>query len=229
MTRPLLGPRNRATRLPTVLPNHPRAGNALTRATGKLALKLTGWTFEGVLPDESRLVMVVAPHTSAWDFPLGVAARAALGLRIRYLGKHTLFRPPFGWLMRWLGGIPVVRHSRQDVVRQVAERFRDSEQLFLALSPEGTRRRVERWKTGFWHIARSACVPILPIGLDFATRTIRIGTIVVGFKSLTESETAIEHKGAGKRARSVALLLQSFCERNLLLLHPVTPVVSNAV
>jgi len=178
MTETLLGPRNRRTRLPAVLPSHPVGGNALTRWTGRIAMRLSGWTIAGDLPDLSRLVIIVAPHTSAWDLPIGIAARAALGLRIRYLGKHTLFRPPLGWLMRWLGGIPVVRTSRREVVRQVADRFRSSERMFLALSPEGTRRRVERWRTGFWHIAQGADVPILPVGLDYATRTIRIGSPV---------------------------------------------------
>ena len=202
MSSPLLGPRNQNLCLPPVRPNHPKGGNVLTRWTGRIAMRLAGWRFEGELPDVSRLVIVVAPHTSAWDFPVGVAARAALGLRIRYLGKHTLFRPPFGWIMRWLGGIPVVRHSRNAIVDQVAERFRASDRLFLALSPEGTRRRVERWKTGFWYIARAAGVPILPIGLDFGTRSIRIGEPVEAGDDIDASMSSLRdwfHDVRGRR------------------------------
>lgn len=178
-------------RVPARLPSHPRGGNALTRAFGRLALRLSGWTFDGDLPDEHKLVIVVAPHTSNWDFPVGVMARASLGIGISYLGKHTLFRPPLGWVMRWLGGIPVHRTSSQDIVRQVAERFRAAERMFLALSPEGTRRKVEHWRTGFWHIAREAGVKILPVGLDFPSRSIRIGTPVTAGDDLDASLAAL--------------------------------------
>jgi 1-acyl-sn-glycerol-3-phosphate acyltransferase len=136
---------------------------------------LGGWRFEGRLPDVGRLVIIVAPHTSSWDFVIGIAAKIALGIRIRFLGKHTLFRPPLGWLMRALGGIPVRRETSTETVQRVVDQFAAADRMILALSPEGTRRKVERWRSGFWHIAHGAGVPILPVGLDFATRSIRIG------------------------------------------------------
>jgi 1-acyl-sn-glycerol-3-phosphate acyltransferase len=159
--------------VPTALPT---SGNLVTRGIGRLALRaLGGWTFRGRLPDLARFVIIVAPHTSSWDFVIGVAAKLALGLRIGYLGKHTLFRPPLGWLMRALGGIPVHRRTSTETVQQVVDRFAVEPRMVLALSPEGTRRKVERWRTGFWHIAHGADVPIVPVGLDFPTHTIRIG------------------------------------------------------
>lgn len=154
----------------------PSCGNGLTRGFGRAILwVLGGWRVEGRMPDVRRLVLIVGPHTSSWDFVIGIAAKIALGLRIRFLGKHTLFRPPLGWLMRWFGGIPVRRETSTETVQQVIEQFAIEEQLFLALSPEGTRRKVERWRSGFWHIAHGAGVPILPVGIDYSTRSIRVG------------------------------------------------------
>lgn len=164
------------TGMPAVPTALPTSGNFVTRGIGRLALRaLGGWAFRGHLPDLARFVIIVAPHTSSWDFVIGVAAKLALGLRIGYLGKHTLFRPPLGWLMRALGGIPVHRRTSTETVQQVVDRFATERQMVLALSPEGTRRKVERWRSGFWHIAHGAGVPIVPVGLDFPTRTIRIG------------------------------------------------------
>ena len=154
----------------------PSCGNGLTRGFGRAILwVLGGWRVEGHLPDLRHLVLIVGPHTSSWDFVIGIAAKIALGLRIRFLGKQTLFRPPLGWLMRWFGGIPVRRETSTETVQQVIEQFAIEEQLFLALSPEGTRRKVERWRSGFWHIARGAGVPILPVGIDYSTHSVRVG------------------------------------------------------
>ena len=133
-----------------------------------------GWRFEGEVPDRPKLVVVVAPHTSNWDFVVGLAADFALGLRIRFIGKDTLFGPPLGWFLRWAGGIPVDRAAPEGVIEAAARSFREESQLFLALAPEGTRRRVERWKTGFWRIARAAGVPVWPVALDWSRRVVRL-------------------------------------------------------
>ncbi|MGH8518963.1 MAG: 1-acyl-sn-glycerol-3-phosphate acyltransferase, partial [Panacagrimonas sp.] len=111
-----------------------------------------------------------------WDFVIGIAAKFALRLRVLFLGKDTLFRFPLGPLMRGLGGLPVDRSASHDVVSGIVDAFGSRERLILALAPEGTRKRVERWRTGFYHIAHGANVPILPVALDWGTRTIRIGT-----------------------------------------------------
>ncbi len=128
-----------------------------------------------MLPDVSKVVIIVAPHTTNWDFVVGIAAKFALGLRASWLGKHTLFRPPFGGLMRWLGGIPVDRSRPNDVVARSVEQFAEMERMVLGISPEGTRKAVPRWKTGFYRIAQGAGVPIVPVAFDWSRRVLAIG------------------------------------------------------
>lgn len=98
----------------------------------------------------------------------------ALGLRVRFLGKDALFRPPLGWLMRWFGGMPVVRESPQGAVAQVVEMIEAESAVFLAITPAGTRSSVAPWRSGFYHIAHAARVPILPIAFDGERRAIRL-------------------------------------------------------
>src|SRR4051812_28698982 len=161
--------------LPTVGENVPRSGGSIGQAIGMLTLRLLGWRIEGDIPDVARMVAIVAPHTSNWDFVVGLAARYALRLDASWLGKHTLFRPPFGWIMRWWGGIAVDRTASHDVVSQTVAEFSSRERVFLVITPEGTRKQVSRWRTGFWHIAKGAGVPILPIVFNWGERVIRIG------------------------------------------------------
>jgi 1-acyl-sn-glycerol-3-phosphate acyltransferase len=150
----------------------PARGNAATIGLGRLALRLGGWRVEGEFPDTPKAVIIVAPHTSNWDFVWGFSIKLALGLRASFLGKHTLFWGPAGPLLRWLGGIPVDRKVAQSVVEQTADAFRASERLYLAVAPEGTRKRVSHWKSGFYRIAVEADVPILPVSLDYRNRVI---------------------------------------------------------
>lgn len=140
-------------------------------------MRVTGWGFEGNFPDLPRLVIAVAPHTSNWDFVHGAAAMFALDLKVAFIGKHTLFVWPFSLFFRWMGGIPVDRSAAHGVVGEAIEGFRQSPARVLAIAPEGTRRKVERFKTGFLHIARGAGVPVLLVGLDYATRTVHIGPL----------------------------------------------------
>jgi 1-acyl-sn-glycerol-3-phosphate acyltransferase len=135
-----------------------------------------GWRVGGAFPDLPKLVLIVAPHTSNRDFFVGLAAKFALGLDAVWIGKHSIFRWPVAGLLRRWGGIPVVRHEKHDVVQRIAAEFAARERMVFALSPEGTRRRITPWRTGFYHVARAAGVPILPVALDYATRTIHIGT-----------------------------------------------------
>lgn len=134
-----------------------------------------GWRIEGEIPNVRKLVIIVAPHTSNWDFVVGIAAKLALGLQILFLGKDSLFRFPLGALMRAFGGMPVDRDSSHDVVTYVVGQFARRDRLILGLAPEGTRKHVDRWRTGFYHIAHSARVPILPAALDWGSRVVRIG------------------------------------------------------
>lgn len=159
--------------------NVPRRGNLVSRGVGRSLLALLRWRFERSIPDVPKCVLIVAPHTSNWDFVVGVGAMLALGLRVQWLGKHTLFRWPFAGLLRWLGGIPVDRHAAGGVVERAVGLFRSSERLFVAVAPEGTRRRVERWKSGFHRIAQDAAVPILIVSFDYRVRTVGLGPLFV--------------------------------------------------
>jgi 1-acyl-sn-glycerol-3-phosphate acyltransferase len=162
------------SRVPELPPSFPRTGNAFSRLLGRAGLALFGWRVEGQFPDRAKLIVIVAPHTSNWDFPIGISAVFALGLRVRFLGKDALFRPPLGWLMRWFGGMPVVRESPQGAVAQVVEMIQAEPAVFLAITPAGTRSSVAPWRSGFYHIAHAAHVPILPLAFDGARRAIRV-------------------------------------------------------
>jgi 1-acyl-sn-glycerol-3-phosphate acyltransferase len=157
---------------PPLGPAVPSRGNRLSRALGRAALALLGWRFEGEVPNVSRVILVVAPHTSNWDFLVGISAMLALGLDARWIGKDTLFRPPLGPLLRWLGGAPVDRDAPEGVVENAVRQLGAADRLCLTLSPEGTRRRVERWKTGFHRMARRADVPVWPVALDYSRKAV---------------------------------------------------------
>ena len=119
-------------------------------------------------------MVIVAPHTSNWDFPIGISAVFALGLRVRFLGKDALFRGPLGWLKRWCGGMPVIRESPQGAVGQAVAMIESQSAVFLAITPAGTRSSAVAWRSGFYHIAHAARVPILPIAFDGEHRLIRL-------------------------------------------------------
>jgi 1-acyl-sn-glycerol-3-phosphate acyltransferase len=160
--------------VPTLGDQVPKRGNALTRVVACAAMRLTGWRFDGSFPNVPKFVLIVAPHTSNWDFLVGVMAMFAIGIRGTFLGKHTLFRWPMGIAMRWLGGLPVIRSSSLNQVEQTVNHVRASERMVLALSPEGTRKKLPAWRTGFYYVARGAGIPIVPVAFDYSTRTIRI-------------------------------------------------------
>lgn len=160
-------------------PNAPRVRpNAFTRWLGRTALRLGGWHMEGAFPDIPRLVLIGAPHSSNWDGVWGFAAKMALGLDIKILGKDSLFRVPLlGALLRRFGVIPVNRAAAQGVVEQVAALIVSSDKFWFGLAPEGTRKPVRRWKPGFWRIARAAGVPILPVYFHYPARVIGVGAL----------------------------------------------------
>ncbi len=126
-----------------------------------LALTLTGWKIRGRELDRQRCVLIGAPHTSNWDFPLMIMAALKLKLRVYWMGKHTLFPFPFAGLMKWLGGIPIDRNRPHNVVRETVRQYERNDELIVLVPPEGTRSKVDHWKTGFYHIASNAGVPIL--------------------------------------------------------------------
>jgi 1-acyl-sn-glycerol-3-phosphate acyltransferase len=156
-------------------PGYPRRGTPFTRALAHRVLGVAGWRVQGELPPCPRFILIVAPHTSNWDFVIGVLAMFATGLRASWLGKHTLFRFPLAPLLRWLGGEPIDRSTARGTVSTAIEYFRTRPQWVLALTPEGTRRPVTQWKTGFHRIAVGAGVPIVPVSFDYRSRTVGIG------------------------------------------------------
>lgn len=160
--------------LPLLGPEVPRSGGPISRALGRWVLALIGWHVEGEFPNLPKFVVIVAPHTSNWDFVIGMGAKLALSIAATWIGKDTIFRFPFDGLLRSLGGMPVDRSSANAVVQQIADEFGRRPRMVFALAPEGTRKRVERWRTGFYHIARAAGVPIVPVAFDWSTRAVRI-------------------------------------------------------
>lgn len=133
-------------------------------------LHLAGWQLKGARPEHDRYVLIAAPHTSNWDFPLMLAFAAAFDIKVTWMAKHGLFFPPMGWIMRAMGGMPIIRHEKRNVVDSMVEAFRTAENLVLVVPTEGTRERTEYWKSGFYHIARQASVPIVPSFLDFGRK-----------------------------------------------------------
>jgi 1-acyl-sn-glycerol-3-phosphate acyltransferase len=150
----------------------------IIRLLSWLVLKLAGWKVINVAPATGSYLLIVAPHTSNWDFPLGIAMAFHLRLRVYFIGKHTLFKGFKGPIMRWLGGIPLNRETSKDFVDASIETYANNDNLIFAIAPEGTRTSVERWKTGFYHMAKGANVPLALAYFDFATRTGGIGKML---------------------------------------------------
>jgi hypothetical protein len=159
-------------------PQAPQTRGRLLRRLGWWLLRQGGWRFEGQMPNLPKFVCIVAPHTSNWDFPVGLAAKWALGFDSHWWGKHTLFYPPLGWFMRANGGIPVDRANHHNFVDATVAAFHAEPQFALTLAPEGTRKKVSQWRTGFWHVAKGAGVPICCVALDWGRKVVRLGPIV---------------------------------------------------
>jgi 1-acyl-sn-glycerol-3-phosphate acyltransferase len=141
-------------------------------------LNRLGWTLVGDLPEVQKCVFIFAPHTSNWDFVVMYLAKIAMNVDVNFLGKHTLFRWPTGWFFRWLGGIPVVRHEKNNVVDDSIAAFTNNQRLWLAMAPEGTRSKTDYWRTGFYHIAVGAKVPVKLCFLDTSTRHLGLGPLI---------------------------------------------------
>ena len=137
-------------------------------------LESLGWTIRANLPDTQKYVVIAAPHTSNWDFVLGIIAAKAIKLGPHWMGKHTLFRWPYGWFFRAIGGTPVHRDKGKNYIQQMTDLFERSDRLVLALAPEGTRSKMNHWKTGFHYIARAANVPIAMAFLDFGHKQVGV-------------------------------------------------------
>ena len=137
-------------------------------------LRLAGWKVVLVRPPGPKAVVIVYPHTSNWDFIVGILARYAIAIPFRFVGKDTLFRWPFGGLFRRLGGIPVNRRQSTGFVGGLIEAFDKADSLYLAIAPEGTRRRIDHWKSGFYRVALAANVPLGLAFIDYSRREVGI-------------------------------------------------------
>ena len=188
-------------RLPDIGPQVPRTGGLVSRLVGQGILRLLGWRIDGVIPDLPKFVIIAAPHTSNWDFIVGIAGKLALRLRVLWLGKDSLFRFPSGVVMRALGGMPVDRSTSNAVVTNVVEEFARRDRLVVALAPEGTRKRVERWRTGFYHIAHGAAVPIVTVAINWRERALQIGAPFVTTGDVDADLAALQGRFAGVEGR----------------------------
>ena len=139
-----------------------------------LYFKVLRWKLVGEFPDLDKCVVIVIPHTHWYDFLIGLMVREIVGKEINYVAKKSLFKPPFGWIFRITGGAPVDRSKSSNTVEAVAQMFSEKKVFRFALAPEGTRKKVEKLKSGFYHIAKMAKVPIVMVAFDFGKKQVKI-------------------------------------------------------
>jgi len=164
-------------------------------------LRSIGWRVEGQPPDHHRFVLIAAPHTSNWDLALMLLMSVAFRVRIHWLGKHSLFRGPAGWLLRRLGGLPVRRGEPSQLVAQLASKFAERDDFVLVVPPSGTRSSTDHWKSGFYRIAEAASVPIVCGYLDFGTRIGGFGPAILPSGDVRADMDEIRAFYLGKRGR----------------------------
>jgi len=160
-----------------------------------------GWTVEKDLPLKEKYVLVGAPHTSNWDFPLGILGMLAMGLRFCWVGKHTIFRGPIGLMLKSIGGIPVDRRIRSSFIKQMVELFNTKENFILTIMPEGTRSKTLYWKTGFYYIALDATVPIALGYIDYREKKIGVGYSIFPSGNIEKDIVIIRKFYEGKTGR----------------------------
>jgi 1-acyl-sn-glycerol-3-phosphate acyltransferase len=162
----------------SVLPaNVPQYPPSLFAALCRGILRLAGWRLAGEFPNVPKLVVIAAPHSSNWDAIIGMLFKVGLRLQVRFIGKREAFVWPLGPILRALDGIPIDRSAAHGVVETIQHEFATHERFWFALAPEGTRKQVQKWKSGFWHIARAAGVPILPVYFHYPEKTLGIGPL----------------------------------------------------
>ena len=147
----------------------------MQRISKFILFNLLGWKVPNDFPSQiDKYIIIAAPHTSNWDFPIAVLSKFAMGKEINFIGKHTLFKPPFGFFFRAVGGTPVDRTASKNMVQSIIDIFNEKDKFIFAISPEGTRKKVSTWKTGFYHVALGAKVPVVMATLDFENKQILI-------------------------------------------------------
>lgn len=155
-----------------------RTVGSIRRLTGRVVCRLMGWTPVGGLPAPKRAIFIASPHTSNWDGFIMQAVAWALGVRLSWMTKHTLFKWPFRRFLRAVGAVPVDRTKRSDTVGQIARQITESDGMYLAIAPAGTRARRDFWKSGFYHMAHAAGVPVVCGFLDFKRRRGGCGPVI---------------------------------------------------
>jgi 1-acyl-sn-glycerol-3-phosphate acyltransferase len=161
---------------PSRLPSRmPKLRDGWQRRICRFVLRACGWSLAGEFPDIPRLVLIAAPHSSWWDGVWGLLMKVAIGADVNFMAKQELFRGPLGGLLRRLGGMAIDRSATKGVVEQMIDQFAHRDALWLGIAPEGTRKSVARWKSGFWHIAHDAGVPVLPVYFHYPDKVIGIG------------------------------------------------------
>lgn len=163
---------------PTLPPQVPQLRPSVAGAVCRWIYRALGWRVVGEFPDVPKLVAIAAPHSSNWDVVFGLLVKIGLRLDVRFIGKREAFFWPLGALLRNFGGIPIDRSAAQNVVETMRGEFAQHDRLWLAIAPEGTRKPVKKWKSGFWRIAHDAGVPILPVYFHFPERVIGIGPLM---------------------------------------------------
>ena len=149
----------------------------ILRKIARFGINISGWTIKGNIPNQERIVIIAAPHTSNWDFILAMLAIFGLNIKVRWLGKNSIFKPGFKLFFEWLGGIPVYRDDPSTLIEKVVNIVKKEKSIVIAMTPEGTRKKVKRWKTGFLRIAKQTQSKILLISIDAPTKSIEIGKI----------------------------------------------------
>ena len=171
----------------------------------RFILKILNWKVSGYEPlyDLKKFVVIVAPHTSNWDFVVGIIVRTAFKLeKIKYLGKSSLFRPPFGWIFRALGGYPVYRERSHNLVESYVKIFDEHDAFAIVISPEGTRHKVKQFKTGYYYIAKGAHIPIIPVKFNFADKHIEFCPAYYCTQNTAEDLATIENMFRGVKGKN---------------------------
>ncbi len=158
-------------------PRMPKLHDGFQRRACRMLLRLFGWRLVGEFPDVPRLVLIAAPHSSWWDGIWGLLMKVGMGADVNFMAKQELFRWPLGGLLRRLGGMSIDREATRGVVEQMIDQFQQRDALWLGIAPEGTRKPVAHWKSGFWHIAREAGVPVLPVYFHYPDRVVGVGPL----------------------------------------------------
>jgi len=172
---------------------------------GRVWIRIFGWDVIGQVPHGGKFVLVGAPHTSNWDFPFTLATLYIFRLKISWMGKDTLFKKPFGKIMRWLGGIPIDRSNEHGVVDQIVKQFSESQKLVVTIAPSGTRKKRDYWKSGFYWIAYNAQVPILCGYLDYGRKKACLGLSFVPTGDIKKDMDRIRRFYVGIRGKNPEL------------------------